>query len=82
MLDATRLLVQAERCFRLARGAAGPRLADELEALGRAFEQEAIGHEVVEGWHHSSRMPSCRLPTRHAERLISEASVRSTLGNQ
>jgi hypothetical protein len=53
MLDATRLLVQAERCFRLARGAAGPRLADELEALGRAFEQEAIGHEVVEGWHHS-----------------------------
>jgi hypothetical protein len=53
MLDATRLLVQAERCFRLARGAAGPRLADELEALGRAFEQEAMGYEVVERWHHT-----------------------------
>jgi len=39
--DATHLLVQAERCFRLARGSAGPKLAEELEALGRAFREEA-----------------------------------------
>jgi hypothetical protein len=47
MPDAIYLRVQAERCFRLARGFAGPRLADELEALGRAFEQQAIELEVV-----------------------------------
>ena len=41
MSDSTRLRVQAERCFRLARGPASSRLADELEALGRAFEREA-----------------------------------------
>ena len=41
MSDAARLLVQAERCFRLARGPASARLADELEALGRGFEREA-----------------------------------------
>jgi hypothetical protein len=41
MSDATRLRVQAERCFRLARGSVSARLADELEALGRAFEREA-----------------------------------------
>ena len=41
MTDAMYLHVQAERCFRLARGPAGPRLADELEALGCAFEREA-----------------------------------------
>jgi hypothetical protein len=41
MSDATRLRVQAERCFRLARGSVSTRLADELEALGRAFEREA-----------------------------------------
>jgi hypothetical protein len=39
--DAIHLHVQAERCFRLARGSAGPKLAEELEALGRAFRQEA-----------------------------------------
>jgi hypothetical protein len=44
---ATRLRVQAARCFRLAKGIAGPKLADELEALGRAFEQEA--REVAVG---------------------------------
>jgi hypothetical protein len=41
MSDATRLRDQAERCFRLARGPASLRLADELEALGCALEQEA-----------------------------------------
>jgi hypothetical protein len=41
MSDATRLRVQAERCFRLARGPASARLAAELEELGRAFEQAA-----------------------------------------
>jgi hypothetical protein len=41
MSDAARLRVQAERCFRLARGPASARLADELEALGRGFEREA-----------------------------------------
>jgi len=30
------------------RGSAGPRLADELEALGRAFEREAVEIEIVE----------------------------------
>jgi hypothetical protein len=39
--DAIDLHVQAERCFRLAKGIAGPKFAEELEALGRAFRQEA-----------------------------------------
>ena len=33
----------AERCFRLAQRIAGYELAEELEALGRAFEIEAAG---------------------------------------
>jgi hypothetical protein len=41
MSDALYLRVEAARCFRLARGPASLRLADELDALGRAFEQEA-----------------------------------------
>ncbi len=41
MSDAIYLRAEAARCFRLARGAASSRLADELEALGRAFEREA-----------------------------------------
>jgi hypothetical protein len=41
MSDARYLLSQAELCFRLAGGPAGPRLADELEALGRALAREA-----------------------------------------
>ena len=41
MSDATRLRVRAEQCFRLASGGAGPKLAGELEALGRACEREA-----------------------------------------
>jgi hypothetical protein len=32
---------EAQRCFRLARGIASFELADELEAIGRAFESEA-----------------------------------------
>jgi hypothetical protein len=35
------LRVEAERCFRLAQGIASFELANELEALGRAFEIEA-----------------------------------------
>jgi hypothetical protein len=32
---------EAQRCFRLAQGIASFELADELEAIGRAFESEA-----------------------------------------
>jgi hypothetical protein len=46
MSDAIHLHVQAERCFRLARGNVGPKLADELEALGRVFRQEAMKMEA------------------------------------
>ena len=41
MSNALYLRVEAARCFRLARGPASLRIADELDALGRAFEQEA-----------------------------------------
>jgi hypothetical protein len=41
MSDAKYLRAEAARCFRLAGGPTSLRLADELEALGRAFEQEA-----------------------------------------
>jgi hypothetical protein len=51
MTDAMYLHVQAERCFRLARGPSGPRLADELEALGRAFQREARELELPNGRH-------------------------------
>jgi hypothetical protein len=37
---------EAARCFRLAQGIASLELADELEAIGRAFESEA---EELEG---------------------------------
>lgn len=33
--------MEAQRCFRLARGIASFELADELEAIGHAFESEA-----------------------------------------
>ena len=46
MREAKHLQVQAELCFRLARGIAGPKLAEELEALGQAFEREARELEV------------------------------------
>ena len=39
--QARTLRVEAARCFRLAQGIAGYELAEELEALGRAFEIEA-----------------------------------------
>ena len=41
MSNALSLRAEAARCFRLARGPASRTLADELDALGRAFEQEA-----------------------------------------
>jgi hypothetical protein len=49
MSDARYLFSQAEMCFRLASGPAGPRLADELEALGRALAREAIVEFAKEG---------------------------------
>jgi hypothetical protein len=39
--QARALQIEAERCFRLALGSGSFELADELEALGRAFEAEA-----------------------------------------
>jgi hypothetical protein len=47
MSDAAQLLAHSERCFRLANGAIGPRLAEELERLAHAFEREARQIEVV-----------------------------------
>jgi hypothetical protein len=51
MSEAKYLLAQAERCFRLAGGSVGPRLAEELEALGHDFEQEARRLELANGRH-------------------------------
>jgi hypothetical protein len=55
MSNALYLRSEAARCFRLARGPASLRLADELEALGRTFEREA-------------REVEARLPHRAAQR--------------
>ena len=38
---ASALRGEAQRCFRLAQGIASFELADELEAIGRAFQSEA-----------------------------------------
>jgi len=46
MSEAAQLLSHAERCFRLALGPVDPRLADELEGLGHAFEREARQIEI------------------------------------
>jgi hypothetical protein len=46
MSEAIQLLAHAERCFRLAKGAVGPRLAEELEGLGYALEREAREREI------------------------------------
>src|SRR5215471_2425806 len=40
------LRTEAQRCYRLARGIASFELADELEAIGRAFESEAVELET------------------------------------
>ena len=53
MSEARYLHIQAERCFRLANGPAGPRLADELEALGCAFERKARELELANRRHHA-----------------------------
>ena len=45
-LLAQALRVEAQRCFRLARGIASFELADELEAIGQAFETEAVELEA------------------------------------
>lgn len=47
-LLAQSLRAEAQRCFRLARGIASFELADELEAIGRAFESEAEELEAPE----------------------------------
>jgi hypothetical protein len=65
MSDATRLRDRAERCFRLARGPASSRLADELEALGRAFEREA--KEVEASLLHRSAQQTTSLSQRYVE---------------
>ena len=43
---------EAQRCFRLAQGIASFELADELEAIGRAFDSEADELEtgMAPGW--------------------------------
>ena len=43
------LRVEAQRCFRLAHGIASVELAGELEAIGRAFESEAVELETRGG---------------------------------
>ena len=47
-LLAQALRIEAQRCFRLSRGIASFELADELEAIGRAFEWEAEELETRE----------------------------------
>lgn len=47
MSDAIYLRAEDARCFRLATGAMSPRLADELESLGRVFEREGRKIEVI-----------------------------------
>jgi hypothetical protein len=65
MSDAIYLRAQAERCFRLARGAVGPRLADELEGLGRSLKQEAT--EVEERLMRLSAQQSTSVSQHYAE---------------
>jgi hypothetical protein len=65
MSDAIRLCVQAERCFRLARGPASARLADELEALGRVFERGA--RKVEASLLHRSSQPTIRESEQYVE---------------
>jgi hypothetical protein len=47
-LLAQTLRVEAQRCFRLAQGFASFELADELEAIGHAFQNEAEDLEAAE----------------------------------
>jgi hypothetical protein len=51
-MSAIELFIEAERCYRLARGIASPKLSDELEEIGREFEREArrlAGDDEPEG---------------------------------
>jgi hypothetical protein len=41
MCQSKRLRIEAERCFRLARGAVDAGLARELEVIGQTFAREA-----------------------------------------
>jgi hypothetical protein len=65
MSEAKYLHIQAERCFRLASGPVSIRLADELEALGRAFKREARELELANGRRH---------PGLRARSLLAEAA--------
>lgn len=48
-LPPQKLRAEAERCFRLAHGIADAKLSDELEAIGRDFEDEAEQLEAASG---------------------------------
>jgi len=48
MSKVEQLYNHAARCFRLAEGVVGLRLVDELEALGRIFDREALELETLE----------------------------------
>ena len=65
MSDALYLRAEAARCFRLARGPASLRLADELDELGRAFEQEA--REVEARLLHTSAQQGTSVSQHYAE---------------
>jgi len=47
MCQSKRLRIEAERCFRLARGAVDARLARELEVIGQTFAREAEEHDAL-----------------------------------
>jgi hypothetical protein len=59
MSEVEKLYNHAALCFRLAEGVAGLCLVDELEALGRIFDREALELETLERQLHfeNSRSP-------------------------
>jgi hypothetical protein len=65
MSDEVHLRAEAARCFRLAKGPVSSRLADELEALGRAFKREA--REVEARLSHRSAHQSTRVNQHYVE---------------
>ena len=62
MSEATQLLAHAERCFRLARGPVGSKLAEELEGLGHTFAREAGELDGVNGQQHAGSKGGFALP--------------------
>ena len=59
MSEATQLLAHAERCFRLARGPVGSKLAEELE---HTFAREAGELDGVNGQQHAGSKGGFALP--------------------